>query len=109
MDRLSLDHLGKPANPLYGVDHRCVAISKILRPSDFGFRVTMERPSGDQCGENMPTDPGSVVMWLPSSSRMQITLFGSSPASLLVEKTIFRPWGDQFASVSGPASAGRSS
>ena len=57
----------------------------------------MEWPSGDQRGENIPTDPGSVVTWLPSSSRMQITLFGSSPASLLVEKTIFRPSGDQFA------------
>jgi hypothetical protein len=84
-------------------------MSKILRPSDFGFRVTMEWPSGDQRGENIPTDPGRVVTWLLSSSRMQMTLFGSSPASLLVEKTIFRPSGDQFASVSGPASPGRSS
>src|SRR5579862_162264 len=75
MDRLSLDHLGKPANPLYGLDQRCIVISKIFRPSDFGFRVTMERPSGDQCGENMPTDWGSVVTWLPSSSNADYALW----------------------------------
>ena len=46
MDLLSLDHLGKPANPYMASTTRFV-ISKIFRPSDFGFKVTMERPSGD--------------------------------------------------------------
>jgi hypothetical protein len=44
----------------------------------------MAWPSGDHRGEYIPTDPGRVVTRLLSSSRMQMTLFGSSPASLLV-------------------------
>src|SRR6202042_3812446 len=91
-----------------GVDHCWVEISKMFRLVEFMRTAAIERPSGDQRGENMPTDPGTVETFLLSRSTMLMTLFGSAPPPGLVEKTTLRPSGDQLGSVSNPLSSGKS-
>jgi hypothetical protein len=72
-------------------------MSKMLRAFESGDIATIDRPSGDQRGENMPSDPGIVVTWRLARSRMRRTLFWFWFQPL--QNTILRPSGDQFGSV----------
>src|SRR5580704_4054236 len=67
----------------------------------------MLRPSGDQRGEVMPSEPGSGATLLLARSRTLTVLFGFPRPSGPVAKTIFCPSGDQVGSVSGSRSLGR--
>jgi hypothetical protein len=48
---------------------------------EFMRTAAIERPSGDQRGENKPSDPGTMETCLLSRSRMLMTLFASAPPS----------------------------
>src|SRR5580700_759657 len=89
-------------------DHCCVLLLTTWMLDTAKASAASDFPSGDQRGENSPTAPGRAVTCPLATSRMRIVLFRSLPTSLLLENAISRPSGDQFASVSGPASSGRS-
>jgi hypothetical protein len=56
-------------------------MSKMFNVVEFMRTAAIERPSGDQRGENKPSDPGTMETCLLSRSRMLMTLFASAPPS----------------------------
>src|ERR1035441_9308232 len=108
MNWLSDDHSGYSTKPLKGnADQCCAWISKRLREEKCGDMATRYRPSGDQRGDHMPTDPGTFSTRPVVMSRMLKEYpFGSVMA--LDSKTILCPSGDQYGSYSAPSSSGRS-
>ena len=67
----------------------------------------MDRPSGDQRGSVMPTDPGRVAIFWLLRSKMCIAPFGSW-APNEEPKTTVCPSGDQSGSLCFPLPSGSS-
>ena len=101
MNWLSRDHSGESTVPFCGSsDHCCVLKSKIFRCSRSSVDAALRyRPSGDQRGANKPADPGTVVTWWLSRSRMRIGIFENEAVEL---KTIWCPCGDKKRKVRPP-------
>src|SRR4051812_724324 len=100
MNLLSLDQDGYPSVPSVSLrtssDHCCDSKSKIFRLVASSAIAAMYRPSGDQRGEYMPSDPATTASWWVARSRMRTLPFRwKGPA---VVKTILLPSGDQFGS-----------
>src|ERR1700677_2672424 len=76
----------------------------VVRSEEF---AAIDRPSGDQRGSVLPTDPGSVVTRRLARSKMRISLFGSCPPNE-EQKAILLPSGDQSGSACTPPPSGSS-